>query len=620
MASSPGNSYPKWLSDCKSELAKSKEWHNLRGELQAAIEQQLTESHVDQFANLSDAERKMFLERALRAVKNGDQCDKFNGALAHSVNKHVNLHVTEHLLDESGFRPMATKSDLILDQASEASMALLTRWPEMKPKLHRCFNRVLPSGLRQLAWRLFLANPTVKSKYLTRLERDPQSTMSVLDLDIVQKCEALLQSEPAFKSLAYNTDILHAMKAVLSYHHACKQTRTPLLDTDYLLAVPFLVNALMLSPQTGPDNNRSKTPRDSSGTQNHGASPGTDHLITRDGLGSLVEQFSTFMAGRPTYMKESYNQDFKEAMKQCSAKIAGTLAVLENGLAEHLHKTLNKEGKRLPLAENLKQVTRPMIRSMFVGYLSSDAILYVWDQHILGLDAPEFDIIPAITVLIFIYLKKPLLACNSTSEVASVLKTESAKLKREQLMHGIQKHFHHELYSLLVKDGGMPVLDPTQMPMPWQSWHQEELPPTIRPEDREMSRQKRKEEEIREKLLQKEREDERLNVEETRKKQARDRWQRQLSDAEKTYSEREAQLIKLLEEEKRKCVEASKRAEKEIGRLAGEIDQLKKAQGLNLNPRPSTEPLPPSKVGKDLLNGIMTAANSLSKGKVGQGR
>ncbi|XP_041456108.1 uncharacterized protein LOC121408641 [Lytechinus variegatus] len=606
MATSVAESYPKWLSDCKSELSKSQEWKELREELESAIEQQLTESHVDQFSNLSHAERKMFLERALRAVKSGDQCERFNDTLNQSINKHVNSHVAHQLLDKSGFKPIATKSDLILDQANEASMALLARWPELKTKLHRCFNRVLPSGLRQLTWKLFLSNPTVKSKYLTRLERDPESTMSVLDLDVVQKCEALLQSEPTFKLLAFNSDILHAMKAVLSYHHACKQTRTPLLDTDYLLVVPFLVNALMIQGHRIPGESGTLT------------GPGTDHLITRESLGTLVEQYSTLMAARPAYMKESYNQDFKEGMRQCMAKVSGTLEVLDNGLASHLKKVLNKEAKKLPLSESIKQVTRPMIRAMFIGYLSLDTVMYVWDQHVIGLDAPEFDIIPAIAVLIFIYLKKQLLSCNSVSEVSAILKSEAVKLKREQLMHGINKHFHKELYSLLIKDSGMPVLDPTQMPMPWQDWHNEDLPPVIRAEDRQISRQRRREEELREMNLKKELHDQRLLDEDLRKQQARIRWQQQLTDAEKAYSAREAELLKLLEEEKRKRVEAAKRAERDIDRLAKEIEKLKRGQGPK--PGPSVEPLPPSRVGKDLLNGVMKAANKLVAGSSGHGR
>ena len=94
----------------------------------------------------------------------------------------------------------------------------------------------------------------------------------------------------------FASDVLHAMKAMLSYHHACKQTKTPLVDTDYLLAVPVLVNAATL----GSDRRRG----------DHGtlSAPQYDHLVSREGLGSLVEQFTTFMATRPTYMKESYNQ------------------------------------------------------------------------------------------------------------------------------------------------------------------------------------------------------------------------------------------------------------------------------------------------------------------------
>lgn len=38
-------------------------------------------------------------------------------------------------------------------------ISLLKKWPEMKSKLHVCFNQPLAPPIRQLAWKLFLANP-----------------------------------------------------------------------------------------------------------------------------------------------------------------------------------------------------------------------------------------------------------------------------------------------------------------------------------------------------------------------------------------------------------------------------------------------------------------------------
>ncbi|XP_071502366.1 uncharacterized protein [Diadema antillarum] len=585
------SSYPKWLSDIKHDLTESREWQNLREELRAVIDQQLTESRVDRFDNLSDAERKMFLERALRALKNSDHEAKFSETLYTSVNEHINSFVSRQLLDGSGFPLSSTKSDLVIDQANDASATLLTRWPEMKSKLHRCFNRPLPTGLRQVAWRLFLSNPTVKSRYLSRLERDPESTMSILDLDIVQKCDALLQSEPTFKSLAFKSDVLHTMKAVLSYHHACKQTRTGLLDTDYLLVVPFLVNALGLAA-AGPGSRRG-------GLETEG------HPInTKETMALIVEQYSTLMSTRPAYMKESYDQDFKESMRLCSSKLAGTLHVYDSDLAGHLLSILSKDGKNLPLAESLKQITRPMIRSIFVGYLSLEAVLFIWDQHVIGLDAPEFDVIPPIMVLILLLHKTQLMECQTATDVMTVMKQECPRLKKEQLMHGINKHFHRELYSLMVKDGGVPVLDPTQMPTAWQEWHKEDLPPVIRPEDRQLSRQRREEEHLRDLQMQKEREEERLRANQAREEQEKARLQRKLDDAKRTYHTKEEELVEQLNEEKRKREEATRQANEEIEKLKRELSNLKK--GLEDKP----EPIPPAKVGQDLLKGIMKAAAS----------
>lgn len=54
--------------------------------------------------------------------------------------------------------PINSKSDLVMDGAQEGVVGLLKKWPEMKTKLHICFNQILPEKLRQIAWRLFLEN------------------------------------------------------------------------------------------------------------------------------------------------------------------------------------------------------------------------------------------------------------------------------------------------------------------------------------------------------------------------------------------------------------------------------------------------------------------------------
>ena len=72
------------------------------------------------------------------------------------------------------------------------------------------------------------------------------------------------------------------MKAILSYHHVCKKTKSSLIDTDYMLAVPFLVNVLST---TRPE-----------------------QLVLESTLSILIEEYVTFMSSRPIYMRESYVQ------------------------------------------------------------------------------------------------------------------------------------------------------------------------------------------------------------------------------------------------------------------------------------------------------------------------
>ncbi|KAI8749371.1 hypothetical protein BgiBS90_032801, partial [Biomphalaria glabrata] len=61
--------YPKWLLNSKEEITKSKEWNSFVHELHEAIQQQLTESHVQYFTDLSEAEKTLFMQRATKALE-----------------------------------------------------------------------------------------------------------------------------------------------------------------------------------------------------------------------------------------------------------------------------------------------------------------------------------------------------------------------------------------------------------------------------------------------------------------------------------------------------------------------------------------------------------------------
>ncbi len=111
------------------------------------------------------------------------------------------------------------------------------------------------------------------------LSTNPRVAISPLDLDISQHCERLLMAEPSVEELRGSVGAFYAMKAVLSYHHALKQTDVGLPDMVYLLTLPFISTV------------SSKLSR---------REPAGNSIVAL-----LVEEFFSFLQSRPAYMVDS---------------------------------------------------------------------------------------------------------------------------------------------------------------------------------------------------------------------------------------------------------------------------------------------------------------------------
>ena len=85
----------------------------------------------------------------------GQIFNKLCSRVSRSLDQNLNNDVARQLLED---QPINTKTDLVLEAAQEGAVALLRKWPNMRSKLHVCFNQPLTGELRQLAWKLFLEN------------------------------------------------------------------------------------------------------------------------------------------------------------------------------------------------------------------------------------------------------------------------------------------------------------------------------------------------------------------------------------------------------------------------------------------------------------------------------
>lgn len=541
-------------------------------ELHDAIQQQLTESHVQYFTDLSEAEKELFMQRATKAIEGGTSYTNLYKKVSVCLDRNLNEEVSRQLLEE---QPIGTKSDLIIDFAEDGALSLLKKWPEMKSKLCFCLNQSLPFKVRQLAWRLFLTNTRVRKQYVDLLSADPRKAISQYDYEIDQNCQQLLNSEKTFVDLRGSQGVFYAMKAVLSYYHATMKTKSRLRDVDHMLVVPFVTVSAPNIPRNEPPNSRV--------------------------IALLVEEFLTFQDSRPGFVKDSGSESHEEEMRGFIDKVAKlvqkhypeTHKIISEKCVSSKDKIITTEvGSYAAFKDGLTILIRPLIRAMFVGYLKMDTLLYVWDQYIIGLDTPGFNTewLADVTAITLGLLKDKFKECATSVAMESTLKNEAPKLTMPQFQYEIKKNHYPELYAMLQKDfkSAMPVLDPTQaVHPPWRNWYSDVIPPYTQVQDRRTAREERDAE--RERFSQQKRDlelEKKRQEEELKKGQEKDIYN--LARAERERAEREKMTLEdQLAEERRKRIEAEQRAKEEIERLKLEMSLL-------IAQKPVTPSRPPS--------------------------
>ena len=266
-----------WLVQAKDDIAMTVEWKELTSELFDAVQQQLSENHVKHFSDLTDSEKNVFIERAAKLVKGNSAHTRLVSKVSELLDKHLNETVSDELLNPLN---AGTKTDLVLGRACSAAVELLRRWPDLTNKLLTCLNRPLRGDIRRAVWSLILVNPKIGDSFLQRFDLDKNDTQALQDATIVQKCQAFLSSESSFQEISSNPAILFAMKTVLSYRQVYLKTTSTVVDTEYLLLVPFVkvfVDA---------DSN----------------SPGE---VERDHFARILETYFTFMESRPMFLKDT---------------------------------------------------------------------------------------------------------------------------------------------------------------------------------------------------------------------------------------------------------------------------------------------------------------------------
>ncbi|XP_063300396.1 uncharacterized protein LOC134589222 [Pelobates fuscus] len=543
-----------WMENTRHEIQNLQEWKDFVAKLHDAVQQQMNESSVNMFTDLSESEKVFVLEKASKALNAGEVYNKLSAQISTFLEDNIYSYVTHEVQDSDIPKH---QSDLVARHIQDGVIRILDKRPELKIKLRVLFNHPLPVSLRTLTWRLQLSNTKVRMEYLT--QESMNKARSVMDGEISLKCQAILSQEQTFQHLRNIKNIERTMRNVLSYHHKIHQMKESLPDEDYLLLLP-LVQVVM-------DNSTSTS------------SQGSISAL-------LVEEYITFMDSRLTIMQDPHTDD------RIFQDIAYLLDKLDKKLAQTIQAMCTSQDitPEEALRSGIHTLLQPVLRVYFVGYLNVNTLMYVWDQYIIGLDQPAYNCLPAMSFVFLILLHEHINGCSSLHEMESVLKTRGPALSVQEFQMIINKHFYTELFGLLNKGENnlYPVYDPTQAIPQWSHRSRVTIPPRTRPQDRRKAREER---EIlkRETAERQQREEQmRLIQDDLQKRQEEDRLNMLLEDTNRRHEIEKSHLENQVKQEQQKNYEFQKKAEKQISELEEEIRKLmnqRKERG-NMIPHP----------------------------------
>ncbi|XP_077168238.1 uncharacterized protein LOC143824652 [Paroedura picta] len=537
-----------WLQRARSRVVNSQEWQDFTKRLLDSIQQQMRESHVNAFLDLSEVEKAFFSQKAAQAIQGGDPYKALMAQVSTCLEKEIYRQIAQEMQD--GGR-VENRLASLLTHIEDGVMTLLEERPELKGRLCSLFNQSLPAKLRGLTWRLYLSNRKARLEYLSQTAAGRATSWK--DREISLRCQDLLDSEPTFQALKGNKVAARCLRNVLSYYHKHQGTATPLCEQTYFLPVPLLQVILDV------------------------ASPGLSESVASVSA-LLVEEFLTFMKLHPWLPEFSTSQHPNSA--SVLEEVALLLEEMDTDLARFLKNMCGQpeEGHKEALLRGVRHVLQPALSTLFVGYLSMDTVLYIWDQIILGSEQPTFNCLPAFGTVLVLLLRDQLLKCQTMAELELMLRDQGQTLSIQEFQDLIGKHFFDKLYKQLQRDSNQPfpIHDPTQAFPPW-SYGDSQIaaPPRTRPEDRRRLREER--------VLRKRQREERMKEEERLQRAREEELKRQqealllqdLEAATKTFEMQKLHLEEQLLQERQFHREAGKKAEEQISRLQAEVYGLR---------------------------------------------
>ena len=446
---------PQWVQAAKRQVTRDQEWMQYSKELFDLVSIYMEESGVSSFATLSTKEKTALILRAQGFLKDKDAFKRLFAKLSASLDEHLSSEKNSPRFSEQS----KIRSEDVSEICSEAVEAVLTRWPDMKLHFTECLNASLSPRMRSIIWNAMLQNPAVNQKYSQLAKKSPKKLVSKYDLEIAQKCQLVIESDPTLQPLRKFKAASSVLRHVLSYHHVRSATKSGLSDTEYLVAVPFVFSLLL------DYTNLKKKPKG----------------LSAEMLAKIVEQFESFWEGRPTYSKVTDNSAGFEVFAE---SVLGILKYFDREMVQRLGDIFASE-RYSGASAAVSAVTlllQPCIRCLFVSYLPLETVLFFYDQMIIGHEIENYDSLPYLSAVLIFLVYKELKDSSSWQEAERIFRNKLRNINFESIQGLInEKKLLCEMRKPIEAKASLdkyrfclPLASLSDLP-PWKHWHSDKL-------------------------------------------------------------------------------------------------------------------------------------------------
>ncbi|CAF0821355.1 unnamed protein product [Adineta steineri] len=222
--------------------------------------------------------------------------------------------------------------------------------------------------------------------------------------------------------------------------------------------------------------------------------------------------YRTFLDTMPGILRDAYLNNTSQDLDPWYHKVDYYLKEIDRPVYNHIRSVLNPSDTYSSAANDphvlsfLKKCCYPWFKQMFVGSLTADPLLFVWDQYLITSDIPKFydELIPAIAASMIITLRDFLLKCRSPTDMEAVLHKRTNIIITRQLQSVIVRFFLPDFRNRMSKSDFGPVIDPTEGRQ-WTGFNRDHVPPVAnRPDQRFTDREKQEQTLLLEKRLREE--------------------------------------------------------------------------------------------------------------------